>query len=145
MRAKKRRVLAELLQIVSFVLISVCSVEEYSARDFLSDLSSLHCPVLCSDWTSLSLTSCPAVPAPEDLPLAFALVLALLLLGAAACADAGGRSALPAVFLAGRLHPDAAAAPHPGSSCGLRDPDGDAVAEVSLVFVLVCSIVTLPT
>lgn len=120
---------------------------EYFSRDFLSDLPPLQCPILCSDWSTLSLTSFPAVPAPEDLPLVFALVLVLLLAGADACAAAGGRSPLPAVFLAGGLHQDAAAAPHSGSSCGLRDPDGDPVAEVSLFFFFffVCSIVMLPT
>lgn len=121
---------------IAMIYCSSCSTVVVSL--LLSDLSSLRCPILCSDWSTLSLTSCPAVPAPEDLPLAFALVLALLLVGAAACAAAGGRSSLPAAFLAGSLHPAAttAAAPHSGSSCGLRDRDRDPVAEVSLFFFL---------
>lgn len=79
-----------------------------------------------------SLVSCPAVPAPEDLPLAFALVLVLLLVVAAACAAAGGRSPLHAVFFAGSLHPAATASPHSSSSCGLRNSNRDPVAEVSV-------------
>lgn len=96
--------------------------------------------MLCSDWSTLSLTSCPAVPAPEDLPLVFSLVLVLLLVGAASCAAAGGRSSLPALLPAGGLHAAAATAAHPGSSRGLRGPDGDPGGDVSLFSFLAGSI-----
>lgn len=75
-----------------------------------------------------------------------ALVLALLLAGAAARAAVGGCRRIPAVFPAGCLHPAAATGPHPGGGRGLRGPDGDPAPQVSLFFLatFVCLVKMLP-